>query len=110
VRARFWLRGRTLAIVGLAAVALHCRPRSVTPTSSASAAPDSITAVRMAMGAYWGAWQPPHPFELRVYEFVRDSAGYLITLVPTPESRVEGGGGRVRVTKAGDVRVVSRFQ
>ena len=64
----------------------------------------------MAMAAYWSGTQPPYPFQLRVHEFSRDSAGYLVTLVPTPESRVEGPGGLVRVTKAAEVRVVTRFQ
>ena len=101
--------GRTLAL-GLAAVTLHCQPGPITPSVSRPVVPDSATVVRMAVAAYWSGAQPPHPFELRVDEFSRDSLGYLITLLPTPESRVEGPGGIVRVTKEGGVRVVTRFQ
>jgi hypothetical protein len=45
---------------------------------------------------------------LRVVEVKRDGAGYLVTIFSDPLA--PGGGGRVRVTVAGRVTVLERFQ
>ena len=105
------LLGRTLAIVSLGAAVLDCRPTSPTPTVPPPVAVDSATAVRLALAAIRLGRETLYPFELVVHEFAQDSVGYVITLLPGPESGVaEGGGGRVRVTRQGEVLEVSRFQ
>jgi len=64
--------------------------------------------VAIAVGALDSIAKPGEHYALRPLRFERDTAGVLITLVPT--TNVEGGGGRVRVRRDGSAEVVERHQ
>ena len=105
------LLGRIVCVVVLGNAVIACRNTSPARTPPVNIAVDSAGAVHLAIAAFWKGARPPYPYELVVAEFARDSVGYVVTLVPAPQSRIsDGGGGQVRLTRQGEVREVVRFQ
>lgn len=73
---------------------------------------DSVLAVSAAVNALSAAYPEEARFEMVVASFARDSAGFLIGLVPAPKSdtAIAGGGGLVRVGKDGIATIVRVYQ
>lgn len=101
-----------LAVVVLAAlITTGCRSAVDRPVSAArdgSLLSDSTRLVAMATNALYAGISQEDRFPMKVLRFVRDSAGVEITLgFKTPPGTTATGGGVVRITTEGDVRVVS---
>jgi hypothetical protein len=118
---RMSILSRGLVVTALALASIACErqndpstqvQRGTTGIASTAAAAngsvDSVTAVRLVRDAILAHHREPDTPTFRVAEFVADSTGYRIILIPEPV--LPGGGGQARVTWAGAVLDLQLFQ
>ena len=104
--------------LALVAITPGCDPQPSDPPrqSDASARGDSVESVadtsRVVELAKRSLCSNEVPCWMRLDAYVVDTAGVLVTLYGTDSlgQLVPGGGGRVRVTRAGTVQVLERYQ
>ena len=97
-----------LAVAALGACRAERAPRQPQATSAAAApAPDSSRIAARAVAALLRLRRGDTLFTHRVAEFRSDSLGYIVSLIPEgPQAPHFGGGGLVRVWRAGDSATV----
>jgi hypothetical protein len=73
---------------------------------------DSARIVELAVTAFRAAARVPDTTRFFVLGFTRDTIGFIVALGPvlSPDLVGTGGGGRVRVTRAGKARLLEVFQ
>ncbi|MGH7530689.1 MAG: hypothetical protein ACREMN_09935 [Gemmatimonadales bacterium] len=103
-----------VALLALPSLIQACGTRAESGAVSASVSPssaDSIELVTAAVNVFDANSRPEHRKPFRIVEYTRDADGVVITVHPIlcPGRIAGGGGGRVRVSKAGQVRVIERY-